>query len=237
MESEEKTRFIVEKWKDVTYRGCFSGVTALTKMLNTDFETHFSKPEVIDALLTIPSYVNRVNNKKTTKKRKYDITDAFDTWTLDLTFMSKVKLFIGFLLCVDIGSRRIYTRLITNKRAATVKKCLMDIWNKDCEGYKPTNIITDAGKEFVGLKSFFKSEKIYLKIIRTDTKASISERYIGIVKSRLMKALDTLETTNWPKLLDDITLAINSTENKAIGNIQPITITTPWTRRIKHSSW
>ena len=228
MDDKTKTEFIRNKWRDPDYRGCFSGITTLTRMLNEDFSHSFSKREVIAALSTEPAFVNRVNNKKKFQRRRYDIQHVFDTWSADLTFMKRVRSFIGFLMCVDIGSRKIYTRLLTNKRATTVKKLLKEIFEEDCEGFKPQKLITDAGTEFVGLKKFFKDEGIFLKVIRTDVKASIPERYIGIVKQRLYKAMESLDTTDWPKLLYKIVASINATENPAIGNLRPDSIKTPF---------
>ena len=128
MDDKTKTEFIRNKWRDPDYRGCFSGITTLTRMLNEDFSHSFSKREVIAALSTEPAFVNRVNNKKKFQRRRYDIQHVFDTWSADLTFMKRVRSFIGFLMCVDIGSRKIYTRLLTNKRATTVKKLLKEIF-------------------------------------------------------------------------------------------------------------
>ena len=40
--------------------------------------------------------------------------------------------------------------------------------------------------------------------------------------------MDTLETTDWTKLLYSIVAAINGTENPAIGNLRPDAIKTPF---------
>ena len=41
-------------------------------------------------------------------------------------------------------------------------------------------------------------------------------------------ALQTLDTKNWPSLLDQIVVGLNATENKAIGGIKPGSIETPF---------
>lgn len=222
------SEFLVSKWKDPSYRGCFTGVTTFTNIINEDYKLGLTRKQILEALSTIPSFVDQINTKRRPEKRKYDITTAFDTWTMDLAFLKKYGLNVGFLLCVDIGSRRIYTRPITSKLSAGMVKRLESIFKDDCDGFSPQKILTDAGAEFVGLKGFFQKYNIYHKIIRTNVKASIAERYIGIVKERIIKAMDTLQTKNWPKLLPDIVRAINSTENKAVGGLKPIEIETPF---------
>ena len=224
----DRKEFIIEKWRDPKYRGCFSGIVTLTKLLNEDFKKDYTRDEVIQALRTQPAFINRINRKQTPHNRKYTVQDAFDTWQLDVAFMKKYKKFIGFLLCVDVASRRMFTRVITNKSALTITNCLKDIIKNDCGWFSPQKIITDSGKEFEGeLAKFMKTNNIYHAKIRTFVKASIAERYIGIVKQRLFKAMDSLKTTDWPSLLSDIVKAINSTNNKAVGGLKPISIKTP----------
>ena len=126
---EERADFITGKWKDPSFRGCFTGASTLYNILQQDFPTKkFTKKEVKQALLSQPDFVTRITEKKKFQRRSYTIQNSFDTWSLDIAFMKKVRTFIGFLVCVDVGSRKIYTRLITNKRAATVKKKLLEIF-------------------------------------------------------------------------------------------------------------
>ena len=228
MSPSEKSTFLASKWKDPTYRGCFTGVTSFTKIVNADFKLGVTKNQVLKALMSIPSFVDCINSKTKPEQRHYDITSAFDTWSMDLAFLKKYRRFIGFLICVDIGSRKIYTRNITTKSSKTQDRLLRSIFTKECQGFSPQKVITDAGTEFKGLKKLFREYGIYHKIATTDVKASIAERYIGIVKERLMKAMDSLRNKNWPKLLPDIVKAINSTENKAIGGLKPSEVETPF---------
>ena len=226
MDFDEKKRFVIQKWRDVKYRGAFSGITTLTKLLNEDFDTKFTKNDVINALKTQPAFVNSLR-VKTFTRRSYDVPKSFDTWTMDLAFMPKYKHFVGFLLVVDIGSRRIYTRAITNKKASTIQKNLDSIIKEECSGFTPSSIISDGGKEFEGMSVYFKNNEIGHKINKTIIKASIAEKSIGIVKERLHKAMDNLENPNWPSLLSDIVAGINSKENKAV-KVRPIDIKTPF---------
>ena len=228
MSTSDKSEFLVSKWKDSKYRGCFTGVTTFTRLINDDFNLGVTKNQVQKVLVSIPAFVDRINTRRKPQRRKYDVTAAFDTWTMDLAFLIKYRVFVGFLICVDLGSRKIYTRNIANKYSKTQEKCLKSIFNDDCQGFFPQKMITDAGAEFIGLKKLFQEYGIYHKIVRTDVKASIAERYIGIVKERLIKGMDALKTKNWPKLLPDIVKAINLTENKAVGGLKPIEIETPF---------
>ena len=121
-----------------------------------------------------------------------------------------------------------FTRVITNKSALTITNTLEDIIKEDCNWFSPQKIISDSGKEFKGqFAAFLKKNNIYHSKIKTFVKASIAERYIGIVKQRLFKAMDSLNTKDWPSLLSNTVKAINSTGNKAIGGLKPIHIKTP----------
>ena len=229
--SEKKrgtSKFISDKWSDPTYRAAFSGVDNFRKAVNKDFNLSLTRKEVIAALSVLPGFVNNIRQKKVTHFRKYDIRGSFDTWQADLAFMPKYGRVTGFLTCVDIGSRKIYTRTITTKSVTSIRKKLEDIFEKDCDNFTPVELITDAGKEFIGLKKFFEEKNIWHKIIRTVNKAAVAESSISLIKKRLFLALQTLDTKNWPSLLDQIVLGLNSTENKAIGGIKPGSIETPF---------
>ena len=91
MSVSEKSTFLVSKWKDPTYRGCFAGVTSFTKIVNADFKLGVTKKQVLKALMSIPSFVDRINSKTKPERRHFDITSAFDTWSMDLAFLKKIQ--------------------------------------------------------------------------------------------------------------------------------------------------
>ena len=57
----------------------------------------------------------------------------FYTWQADLAFMPKYGRVTGFLACVDLGSRKIYTRTITTKSVTSIKRKFENIFEKDCD--------------------------------------------------------------------------------------------------------
>ena len=96
----EQALFILGKWKDPSYRGCFSGITNLTNVLNSDFSMQLKQEDVIEALKHEPAFVNRIGTNSNPERRRYDVRDGFDTWHLDLAFLKKYRKFIGFLICL-----------------------------------------------------------------------------------------------------------------------------------------
>ena len=109
---------------------------------------------------------------------------------------------------------------------------------------------TDAGKEFIGNKSFFKKNHIYFQLKRGLNKAAFAEGkywkssclqncekddlfwcclsgFIKILKRRLYIALREKRTEDWISLLQQTIYNINNSPKDALGGIRPITITGP----------
>ena len=84
MSEQEKgsPAFISEKWSDPKYRAAFSGVENFRKALNKDFGLSLTKTQVTATLKTLPGFVNKIQQKKTTVFRKYDVRGSFDTLSL-----------------------------------------------------------------------------------------------------------------------------------------------------------
>jgi hypothetical protein len=227
MEANEE--FILEKWKDTKYRGAFSGITNLQRMLNEDFNLSLTRKNVLDALRKEPAFLSMLNDKSNYPTRSFGIDLAFDTWVCDVSDMPKYGHYKGFLIIVDAGSRKIFTKALTNKRAETLRTKFTEVIKKECENFSPETIVTDDGAEFKGNMSvFYREHVIRHKVIRSKAKAALAERYIGIVKERLFKGMEALSDKNWVKLLPDITQAVNDTQNPSNGGLKPSDIKTPW---------
>ena len=65
------------------------------------------------------------------------------------------------LVLIDPFSSRAFARPLKSKHSSTCKDALISIFNEAKS--TPSKLNTDAGKEFVSLKSWFKSKKIYFK--------------------------------------------------------------------------
>jgi len=85
-----------------------------------------------------------------------------------------------------------------------------------------------TGGEFVGLKDFFKKEKIFFKLKFGKNKSNFSEHFIFLIKRRLYLMMRSEVSTNWPAFLPFIVTALNKKPLKLLGNLSPQEINSEW---------
>ena len=164
-------------------------------------------------------------HRKNIKRRKMKVHGVGILWQADLGFMFRQSGKIGFLLCIDIFSRRLFCEVIKDKTAKETRRALKKIFSET--HIVPEMIETDQGSEFKGNGPFFNKKKIYLKFKIGRNKASFAEYGIHLVKTRLFRLCRTMKTLDWPRYLNQIVEAINNSPNSAIGGIRPSEIKTP----------
>ena len=90
---------------------------------------------------------------------------------------------IGFLLCVDVFSRKLFCRAVKDKSAKEIREAFKDIFSE--ANLTPEKLESDQGGEFKGNHQFFEKKKIFFKIKIGKNKASFAEYGIHLVKTRL----------------------------------------------------
>ncbi len=133
--------------------------------------------------------------------------------------MFPIDNFIGFLICVDVFSRKIFCRAIKSKSSESVRRAFRKIFRTIDD--KPDVLETDQGSEFVSNAQFFKDEKIFLKFKRGPNKASFAENAILLVKRKLFRLMRSLLTRDWPKYLPIVVRSLNNTPHQALGGLRP----------------
>jgi hypothetical protein len=128
-----------------------------------------------------------------------------------------------FLVLIDVFSRHVYAEPLKDKDAPTVRKVLEKIFATFTSPI--TKLETDEGGEFVGLKKFFKKEKILFSVKAGTNKANFAEHVIFLIKRRLYMMMRSEVSTDWPKFLPLVVSALNKKPQKQLGNLSPSEIT------------
>ncbi len=221
--SEKLKEKIINLWKTPSFSGSFGGLSNLQLALKVEKHIDIPRHQLLEIMHSDPNFVIESNKiKKEFPRRKMNIHGFCSTWQADVAIMFPIDAFIGFLLCIDIFSRRLFCVAIKSKSAATIRKAFNKIFLK-CQD-KPNVLETDRGSEFVGNKEFFKTKKIFFKFKTGKNKASFAEHGIFLVKRKLFRLMRTLLTKNWPKYLSYVVKSLNNTPNQAIGGLKPSAI-------------
>lgn len=215
---------ILKLYTDETWHGSYGSARTLQMMLKTDFNEDVKLARIYKILQQQPFYIYQVKPLKNFPTRSYDVKAFNEQWQSDLAFLPPKDGYIGFLLCTDLFSNRIWTVLLKNKEAATVQKGFETIF---AQAGQPDQLSTDQGKEYVGIKNWLKSKHIRLTFKYQANKANFAEFGIYLVKSRLFRLLRHKVTDDWPKYIPYIVKALNERPLEKLGNLRPIDVKSP----------
>lgn len=120
------------------------------------------------------------------------------------------------LVIIDVFSRYAYATPMKNKSGRATLKAIQKIFKK---GGKPLKLFADKGKEFYNkhVKRYLKSNRILLYSTENETKASIVERFIKSLKTRLYKIFTARNSLNYTAILDEVVNGLNNRFHRAIG--------------------
>ena len=220
MVPEKVRETILSLWRDKDFSGSFAGLNTFGNALRTEKNINISNNSLLQILRSDPDFL--LETKKIQKRfprRKMNVHGAFAVWQCDFAQMFPFGGFVGFLLCIDVFSRKIFCRPVPSKSAEEIRKAFQSIF-QECDD-TPDKLESDQGGEFLGNKSFFERQKIFFKIKTGRNKASFAEHGILLVKRRLFRLLRTLLTRDWPKYLPNIVKNLNNTPNPTIGGLKP----------------
>lgn len=130
------------------------------------------------------------------------------------------------LVMIDCFTRMTYSAPLQYKNADCTALALESIFNNFSRF--PINIVTDDGLEFFNLKvkNIFITYGInhYSTPTKTKQKASMAERVIRTLKTRLQRHFDHKKTNRWIDIIDRIVQNYNNTPHRSIG-MPPVKVT------------
>ena len=129
------------------------------------------------------------------------------------------------LLVIDCFSRMLYVSPMKSKSADDSVAAFKNIFD-DLPRY-PIHLVTDRGKEFFNWKvqRFFMASGVnhYASPSKSESKASLAERAIRTIKSRLQKSLYARKSFRWIDIIDEICQNYNNTPHRSIG-MKPVDV-------------
>jgi len=148
-------------------------------------------------------------------------TQIFMADLIEYTRSSKMKFanrnHVYILVVIDCFSKFVWVKPLKKKNKTITSKAFAEIFD-ELDNY-PNTIITDEGKEFYNsdVRKLFDSYQIHHYSIKTRTKASMAERVIRTLKSRIEKYMSENNTRQWIDVLPDIVHGYNHTPHRSTG--------------------
>ena len=161
--------------------------------------------------------------KKKFPRRRVIARFPFDLFMADLMEFPQYKFrnrgYRFALIMIDVFTKKLYTAPLKKKTKEETARAFETIFS-DFDEY-PINLVTDRGMEFYNkeVRKILDSLGInhYSTPTKTNWKASVAERVIRTIKSRLFKYFKTKKTTNWVDVLPQFTKNYNSTPHSSHG--------------------
>ena len=121
------------------------------------------------------------------------------------------------LVLIDVFTKKAYARPVKRKNKFDVSNALESILN-NLEHF-PNTLITDEGLEFYNknVEKVLDKYAIHHYSIKTKMKASVVERFIRTLKSRLEKYFVKNNTKKWTDVLPQLIKNYNNTPHRSIG--------------------
>lgn len=166
---------------------------------------------------------NRRITKKKFPRRRIIARFPFDVWMADTVVYLNLKSYNDnysyIIVMIDCFTRKVWavpTKQITRDHASDAIESVF----KTLERF-PTHFVTDRGMEFWNDESraVFKNYGInhYSIPTKSESKASMVERVIRTIKTRLARYMQLKKTNRWIDVLDEIVENYNQTPHSTTG--------------------
>lgn len=158
--------------------------------------------------------------RKNFPRRHVVMKDIDDLWQADLIDMQSVsKVNSGYkyiLVIIDTFSKYGWAYPLKQKSGSHVAQVFQDLFKN---GRFPKNLQTDLGTEFYNkqLGKIFKFFNINHYSTYSVKKASIAERFIRTIKSKMYKQFSLQGNYNWTNILSKLLTQYNDTIHRTIG--------------------
>ena len=203
---------------DTSHPAGFSGFAKLRRHLPSTVPSTAIK----NFLLKQESHTIHKQNVRRFKRDVVFSTNIDDNWQADLMDVRNISKHndgIKFILVViDVFSKYLWTRCLKDKSANSVRDALRDIIETSHRA--PQTLQTDKGRELINrtVERFLKENDVSLySTENSDVKASIAERVIRTIKSKMYKYFTHSGRYRYVEVLQSIVDAYNNTVHRSIG--------------------
>ncbi len=175
--SKKIKKQVQKLWHDVKFSASFTGISHFRNALALEKNIVLTRNQICDIFRHDQDFIleTRVVPKKF-ERRQYEVHGYGTIFQADLGEIGMQEIFFGFLLCVDVFSRRIFCKAIETKKAKEVLSAFATIFKE--AGLFPNVLETDRGMEFISNKKYFKEHGIYFRTKIGSHKAAFAENRI-----------------------------------------------------------
>ena len=180
--------YLASVYYDPKRSGWFAGVDRLYKNVKKEGKFNISRTKIKDWLMKQDAYTLHKLIRRHFKRNRVIVDGIDQQWQMDLADMQSMQKFNDgyryLLVCIDVFSKYAWVVPLKNKTDPLLVEAFKIIL---ASGRKPEKIIADQGTEFFNknFKASLKNEDIELYNTYNEIKASVVERLIRTLKTRM----------------------------------------------------
>ena len=202
--------------------GGFGGVDRLYKDVKKEGKFNINYTKIKEWMMKQDAYTLHKPIRRHFKRNQVIVGGIDQQWQMDLADMAVHKKFnYGYrylLVCIDVFSKYAWVVPLKNKKGPSLVEAFKIILSS---GHKPEKIITDQGTEFFNkhFKALLKDEDIELYNMYNETKASVVEHLICILKTRMWRYFTAKKTMRYIDMLPDLVYSYKIERKSQCGRI------------------
>ena len=199
--------YLASVYYDAKRSGGFGGVDRLYKDVKKEGKFNISRTKIKEWLMKQDTYTLHKPIRCNFRRNRVIVGGIDHQWQMDLADMQSMQKFNDgyryLLVCIDVFSKYAWVVPLKNKTGLSLVEAFKIIL---ASGRKPEKIITDQGTEFFNkhFKALLKEEDIELYNTYNETKASVVERLIRTLKTRMWRYFTAKKTMRYIDMLPDL---------------------------------
>ena len=217
--------------------GALGGVERLYRDVKKDGKYAISRAQLKKWLMKQDTYTLHKPARRHYKRNRVIVGGIDELWQMDLADMQTMAPendgYRYLLVCIDVFSKYLWVIPLKTKTGPALVTAFKKILES---GRKPEKIQTDQGTEFFNkhFKELMKKEEIHLYNTYNETKASVVERVIRTLKTRMWRYFTAKKTMRYIEVLQDLVDSYNRSKHRSIQK-KPINVTQKNEREVWHT--
>ena len=217
--------------------GGFGGAERLYEDVKKEGRFALSRKEIREWLMKQDAYTMHKPMRRHFKRNRVIVGGIDQQWQMDLADMQSMQKFNDgyryLLVCIDVFSKYAWVVPLKNKTGPTLIEAFKVILTS---GRKPEKIMTDQGTEFLNkhFRALMKEEDIELYNTYNETKASIVERLIRTLKTKMWRYFTAKKTMRYVDMLPDLVYSYNHSVHRSIKT-KPVDVTAENEKKVWHT--
>ena len=211
--------YLASVYYDPKRSGGFGGVDRLYKDVKKEGKFNINRTKIKEWLMKQDAYTPHKPIRRRFRRNRVIMVGIDEQWQMDLADMQSTPKFNDgyryLLVCIDVFSKYAWVVPWKNKTGLSLVDAFKTILSS---GRKPKKIITDQGTEFFNkhFKALLKDEDIELYNTYNETKASVVERLIRTLKTRMWRYFTEKKTMRYIDMLPDLVYWYNHIVHRSI---------------------